>query len=50
MTKVFLFPGTKSTAAALNALKQVQQDHPFELVVPALKVANTPPPEPPQAA
>lgn len=53
MTKVFLFPTAKNNAATgllLSKLKQAQKVSPFHLVVPKLKAANNPYPEPPPSA
>lgn len=53
MTKVFLFPTTRTngaTAPVLHQLKQVQKVSPFHLVIPKLKAANNPYPEPPPTA
>ncbi|WP_155945824.1 MULTISPECIES: hypothetical protein [unclassified Pseudoalteromonas] len=53
MTKVFLFPTARNNAATtplLHKLKQAQQVSPFHLVIPQLKAANNPYPEPPPTA
>ncbi|MCQ8881699.1 hypothetical protein NQS96_07805 [Pseudoalteromonas shioyasakiensis] len=53
MTKVFIFPTARNNAATaplLHKLKQAQKVSPFELVIPNLKAANNPPPEPPPQA
>ena len=53
MTKVFLFPTARNNAATaplLYKLKQAQKASPFELVIPNIKAANNPYPEPPTAA
>jgi hypothetical protein len=53
MTKVFIFPAARNNAATaplLHKLKQAQKASPFELVIPNLKAANNPTPEPPPQA
>lgn len=53
MTKVFLFPTARNNAATaplLHTLKQAQKASPFELVIPNIKAANNPSPEPPPHA